>query len=288
MNKRLVGALVTVSLLFVFCLVSGLVYISRPANRTSVTDVAVITDTLNYESIIKLPSLSDSEKGFTCTGLTYDLKRNSFWLGNYGKTHPSSDENKQPSLVQLDAVSGQVKSQIIIEDEGADIQGVSYDKSTDTLWYTDGKQIINSTAEGEIIKKLDIGKYKRYKPNGVLYDMKTDSIWVLCFYNYLLNFDAQGNLLNAYRSDFMGQDHLCCDSQGRLYFSVGIDYNGEDNFVAVYSTEKNSVEYAIRVAGSYSIEGICIVDSYLYVANDGYYHDAAIPENYIAKYKFSF
>lgn len=235
---------------------------------------------LQYDEIIELPSISENEMGFTCTGMSYDCKRDSFWMGNFGKWN-QSEKDKTPSIVQISRDFKTVLSQIPIPDSNADLQGISYDEITDTLWYSNGKHIINCTVEGVTIKKIDLTKYR---PNGVLFDSQTNSLWVLCFYNYLLHYDADGNLIRKYKSNYVGQDHLCFNKDGQLCFSAGTDYNGDNNYVVVYSMDTMRIEKAYQVIGSYAIEGISIIDSTLYIANDGYYHDADIKKNYVAIY----
>lgn len=273
-------------------LVSAIVILSavcflfeRPSNTKMISSDITSMSILECNEIIELPSLCGNESGFTCTGLTFDVRNDSFWVGNYGKTTQAHDE-KNPSLVQISSDFTIIENQILIQGD-VDIQGVSYDTTTDTLWYSDGKYIINCSKEGDTLTKFDLGKYEKYQPNGVLYDSQTNSLWILCFYNYLLNYDTNGNLVKVIRSDYVGQDHLCFSSEHKLCFSVGNDYDGEENYVVVYSPDLSTIEHAYQVHGSYSIEGICIVGSKLYVANDGYYHNAKIKKNYIAVYDLS-
>ena len=175
-------------------------------------------------------------------------------------------------------------SQISIRDDDADIQGVSYDNVTDTLWYSNGYSVNNCDLEGNVIKTISLGKYEKFKPNGILYDNNSNSVWILCFYHYLLNYSVEGELIKCYKSDYVGQDHLCMDSDGNIYFSSGVDYSGDDNFVVCYRNDMTGPINAYRVLGSYAIEGICILEDYLYVANDGYYHNAYDNRNVIVKY----
>lgn len=97
--------------------------------------------------------------------------------------------------------------------------------------------------------------------------------------------DDNSNKWNRYID--IGQDHLCFSAEHKICFSVGNDYQGEDNYVVICSPETTTIEHAYQVIGSYSIEGICIIGSTLYVANDGNYHEAKINNNYIATYDIS-
>ena len=239
--------------------------------------------TLDFDQIIELPDIDNENLGFTCTGLTYDKNHNTFWIGNYGKLTNKETES-HPSIIQVSSDFKSIVSQIFIEDYKADIQGVSYDDTTDTLWYSDGYNVNNCDLEGNILKRISLGKYESFKPNGVLYDNISNSVWVLCFYKYLLNYSCEGELLNCYKSNYIGQDHLAMDSEGNIYFSAGVDYSGDNNYVVCYEKNKNKLRKAYRVLGSYSVEGICFLNNYLYIANDGYYHDAFDNRNIIVTY----
>ncbi|MCI5956182.1 MAG: hypothetical protein MRZ54_04290 [Clostridiales bacterium] len=259
------------------------IFNNRLSNSKIISDKEIAITVLQYDGIIDLPDITENGMGFNGTGLTYDANRDSFWIGNYGKL-VKSQKGKTPSIVQVSTDFKTVRSQIMIDDMKADIQGISYDENTDTLWYSNGECVINCTTDGSVIKQIDFAEYKKYKPNGVLFDNRTNRLWVLCFYNYLLNYDADGNLINSYRSDYIGQDHLCFNENRQLCFSVGCDYKGDENYVVVYSMETMTVERAYQVIGSHSIEGISIIGSNLYVINNGYYHNAHIKKNYVARY----
>lgn len=256
---------------------------SHPNNSKQISEETIPIASLWYEEINELPDIDVKRKGFTCTGLTYDRKRNTFWIGNYGKLTPS-DKLKTPSIIQVSADFKTILSKITFTDSDIDIQGVSYDETTDTLWYSDGKQVINCDIEGNFIKSINLGPYSKYKPNGVSYDYQTETLWILCYYNYLLHYDLNGNLINSYQSDYIGQDHLCFNGNGQLCFSAGIDYNGSDNYVVIYSMDDMRIEKAYQVLESYAIEGISILDSTLFVVNDGLYHEAKINKNVVIKY----
>ena len=284
MNKKRI--LTIIAILLVLMLSCYIVYrVALPKNSIDVSleDINIIR--LDYKEIIELPSLNEEEEGFTCTGLTYNVNNNSFFIGNYGKI--TKKTKKTPSIIQVDGEFKNVKNQIKIDNRNANIQGVSYDNKTDSLWYTDGKYIINCTILGKEIKKFKCKGYERFSPNGVLVDNSENAIWVLCLYNYLLKYDFDGKLLESFKSDYIGQDHLGYFGDGKLCFSVGEDYMGDKNYVAVYSKQYMKIEKAYQVIGSYAIEGIAVVGSTLYIANDGFYHNAKIKKNYIAKYDLS-
>lgn len=253
----------------------------RLKNTFTFSDDTTKVIALETENIYELPEYEE-KSGFTCTGLTYDEKNKSYWVGNYGK-YNKDDQDIKPSIIQVTQGFSKILSVIQIEDEKADIQGVSYDSKTDTLWYADGVNVINIDKSGNEISKFGLGQYTKYKSNGITYNYKDDTLWVLCFYNYLLHFDRCGHLLNSYESSYIGQDHLEM-IEDKLCFSVGEDYDGDQNYVAVYDPENMNVSYAYKVKGSYAIEGVCYHDGKLYVANDGVYHNAKLNEDVVVEY----
>lgn len=281
---KLLYIVIVIGIVFCICFILRHIYLVSLANNSEIPmHINAIVDLIPDNEYV-LPSVTGVQNDFTCTGLVYDSRRDSFWIGNFGKLSPS-DAQKQPSIVQVSNDFSKVISIIELDDSDIDLQGVSFDRNTDTIWYSDGKRIINCDMYGNIISYFYLGDFQKYKPNGVLYDNRDNTIWVLCFYKYLLHYNVKGELLTATMSDYKGQDHLCLGDDGRIYFSVGDDYVGEDNFVACFSKDNMRVEFAYRVKGAYAVEGIYIKDGYLYVANDGYYHMAKNTYNYIARYR---
>lgn len=232
---------------------------------------------------IGLPSYTKCGYAFTVTGLSYDNSVHQFFIGNYGKS-AKDDIEFHPSIIAMDFEFSQLAKELYFDDVDTGVQGIAYDESNDSVWFTNGKRVINCTkAEGKVISSFTIGRYSRYTANGICIDVKDDSIWILCMYNYLLNFKKDGSLINSYRFDYIGQDHICMDENGNIYMSVGIDYQGDDNFVICIGRDMKP-KTIYRVNGSYAIEGILVMDSKLFVLNDGIYHEARIKNNYIQEY----
>jgi len=258
-------------------------HINNRTNLATLPGVNIID--LNSERYIELPLFTKERYALTATGISYNESDKAFYIGNYGKSS-KDDKAFYPSIEKIDSNSLEIIDEYLIENikEGVDIQGIAYDKSSNSLWYTNGNSVINySIDQKKENSSFSIGKYKRYKANGICIDTQDASLWVLCMYKYLLHFNQDGSLIKTYNCDFIGQDHICMDKQGKLYISAGIDYQGNDNFVVSYN--KNlTADKVYRVNESYAIEGIAIIDSKLYVVNDGYYHDAKIRSNYIQEY----
>lgn len=59
---------------------------------------------------------------------------------------------------------------------------------------------------------------------------------------------------------------------------------GTNNYVCKVSTEDGSVVGLYRVSGSNAVEGICIIDEKMLIANDGLYHSDLRGNSYITVY----
>ncbi len=224
--------------------------------------------------------LPDKEYGFTCTGLT-KATDGSWWIGSYGKETPESS-SIQPSLVN---VSNDFK---VIRDEinrdGSDnIQGLAFDNKTNSIWFSNGKEISNVSLTGEVISSFRLPK-SNVVPNGVAYNEQDDSIWVLGYEDYLYGFTKRGELIDLLSIDYPDQDHICFDENGDLWFSYGADYLGKNNYVCKYDIVEGRVEVQYKVLNSYAIEGIYIDNNLLFVANDGVYHQSKDGKNIINVY----
>lgn len=219
---------------------------------------------------------------FTSTGLTFDKKDNVFWIGDYGAL--KSTYSPTPRVIEVNRDLTKVLSIIDLSNvlsNSDNLQGVAYDEITDSLWLAVGDSCKNIKKDGTLISEFDLGKYKKYKSNGICVDK--DSLWVLCYSKYLLHFDKNGQLLNKYRFDFKDQD-MIFNNGNELLITVGADYNGESNYVISFdkNTGKSIVKY--QTIGAHAVEGLSIVDGKMYIVNDGLYHNAKIKESYFAVY----
>lgn len=274
---------ISIGILIFFILMFELIY-RWPRNRIKIEAINCDHDYLDILHMIDIPDIneSDTKLGFTCTGITYDSNDDAYWFGNYGKLLKDSPKFN-PSLVEISSDLKTVIKQIPIKGN-VDIQGIAYDKASDSLWFSNGNEIINISKEGSVIDKFTLGKYQKNKPNGVAYDENTDSIWILCTTGYLLNYDKEGNLLSVHPCGFIGQDHITMDSYGNIWISAGIDYFGEQNYILRYDTVSDKCIYYYQLLSAYAIEGIYFQGEKLLVVNDGYYHEAQIRKNYIGIY----
>lgn len=169
----------------------------------------------------ELPSQTQKSYGFTATGLSFDKKNNQFLIGNYGKSK-KEDKEMYPGVISMDIEFSEIAGELYFDSGwGVDIQGIAYDEINDSIWYTNGNEIINCAKDnGEIISSFTIGNYGKYKANGICIDADNQSLWILCTYKYLLNFKKDGKLIRACECDYIGQDHICMDEKGDIYIYI--------------------------------------------------------------------
>lgn len=264
---------------------------TKPTNRTYAyeNDNAAIPLTVTDSILIPDASNYSPGSGFTCTGLAYDNVDDVFWVGNYGSEYPKSDV-VLPTIIKMSKDFKEIEDEIriyeIFPDRNINLQGVAYDNSDDSLWFADGEYIQHVSKEGIDLGFIELGDYQKYKSNGICYDEKTDSLWVLFYYNYLVNFSKDGIVLEVMECDYVDQDQLCIDESGNnLYFSVGADYKGDENYLCKVDLNAKKISVSYKLLGSYAVEGISILDRQLYVMNDGHFHSALINSNLVNKYK---
>ena len=219
---------------------------------------------------------------FTCTGLAWDSIMNSIWIGDY--CAKSANNTPSQRVIQINKELTEVISIIDLSNmlnTNDNLQGVAYDDYNDSLWLAVGDSCKNISKDGKLIFAFDLGKYKKYKSNGICVD--GDTLWVLCYSKYLLHYDKSGNLIKEYSFNFKDQDMLF-NSGDELIATVGADYNGENNYVVTFNKNTGETDVKYQIHGAYAVEGISIVDGKLYILNDGLYHDAKIRESYFAIY----
>lgn len=100
--------------------------------------------------------------------------------------------------------------------------------------------------------------------------------------NALIKLDNSFRLLNHTKISLPGQDQLCV-YDNNLYMTYGLDYG---NFQYMAEIDLNSLEIKRQwqMEGSYAIEGIAARNDTFFIANDGEYHSAHNPRNYILEY----
>ena len=221
--------------------------------------------------------------------MTKDASRGNFYFGNYGKETP--DDTKQNISVIVCDSEFKIIDEIYPDMLLNDIQGISFCEARDVLYFADGAKIYEMGLDGGIISEITIAEYAEYKPNGVLYDDRDDSIWVLCYTGYLLHISLQDRengryeIVDVIDCSFQHQDQLCFDENHNILFSVGADYNGDENYVGCIDVHTHEVSIMYQVRESYAVEGLFVDGGVLYVVNDGIYHSAKYKKNYIAQYR---
>lgn len=250
----------------------------------SVNPVSMVTERTIALNAKKQIAFKDfGENNFTCTGMTYDSKDNSFWIADYGAQ--SEDERLVPRLVKVDEELSKVITTIYLErlvDDKFNLQGISYDVINDTLWIATGNVVYEIDKTGSVKSKIQMGKYAEYQSNGIAVD--GEQIWVLCYKKYLLKFDREGNMLHEYKFNYEDQDHVFL-YKNMLYCTVGADYIGDNNFVLLFNTDTEEIKNEYRLKDSHAIEGIVIKDGCMYIANDGKFHNDIFGYSYISVYE---
>ena len=230
----------------------------------------------------------DGKVGFTCTGLTFDEVNEVWWIGCYGRTN-EDEEYGHSRIIEMDRDFEKILNVLdissLVEGTKDNIQGVAYDNSNNSLWFTDSHILYNITSKGELLKTIEFeAKYK--KPNGIAVDNKNDLIWVLFFNDYLVQVDKNGKIIKEYPCNIEDQDQLFINqANGTLLFTAGADYMGNENFIYEYDFANECPVLVYQLMDSYAVEGLVVDHDTIYVANDGLYHAAFEPINVIKKYE---
>lgn len=221
------------------------------------------------------------EDGFTCTGVVYDPKSCSFYVGDAGKTKPD-DEIFRAVIRQ---VSVRFDEQIRIFEcytqfeSMRDIQGVVIDNTRNIWLCSYGENLIRCIDQEE----NQICSHRVNKPSGIAYDSSNDTFWVLTD-QYLIHFNRDFNEISKYSFRVAGQDQLFFDEkQNLIYITAGNDYHG-DSFVYTFDIDNEAFELKYILKDSFAIEGISIIEDNMYIFNDGLYHDAEVPVNQVNIY----
>lgn len=200
--------------------------------------------------------ITDEEgKNFTATGITYDTKLDAYWISDYGalisneETHPrvlcfSEDFNRILYTIDL---TGKLP-------KDSNLQGITYDINTDSLWLATGEKIININKSGNILNNITLGAFAKYRSNGLVYDNHDDTLWVLFYDRYLIHYKKDGSILGKVHMNYHDQDHLFL-YKDKLMFTVGADYTGDNNFVGEINPDNGKIISAFQMLSSYAIEG---------------------------------
>lgn len=246
-----------------------------------------ICNNLQAIQSIKLPDAQFSANGlgFTCTGLTYDKNESIFYVGNYGKMKPTDSETHH-SIVKLSKDCSNIIDEINLSNISNinDVQGVAIDTATNTLWVVSqlDKAIYNIEKNGTLIQSIPYDK----EITGVAYSSKTDSLWIVSN-GCLENINKSGNVLRSVTFDSsIVVDQLYIDEiNNHIYITADVSKNYQSsNYVYRINLTNNCCELYYILDDTYAIEGISIVDNCMYIATDGYYHNAKTPLNEIKIY----
>lgn len=247
---------------------------------------ASIMATDNCEDIIPTTKIYLDELGvgnFTSTGFTYDSAHQAFWIADHGTN--SGDKLR---LIELDSNLEKVLAVVQLADYANDwnlnLQGIAYDPIDDAIWIAIGSSIQEFSKSGQLIRLIDLGKYEEYQANGICMDETDNTLWVLCYSNFILHFDRGGYLLESHPINMKDQDMLYMYN-GLIYITVGADYKGEENYCAVFNPKSKKLWIKYKLLQSYAVEGVYIDEDCIYIVNDGAFHEATIERTYISVYE---
>ncbi len=238
----------------------------------------VPTGNLTANQKINLPDLYEAGKGFTCTGLSYDLINNCFLVGDIGILKPNSGTIRS-QIIKMSADFSSVLGTIPLYERFpsmADVQGITIDTRNNTIWFCSPgeNKIRNITQQNNPLAEINITQ-----PTGIAFDRRDSSLWVLNYQNKILHVDRYGNIIQSV--DFAYNEALdqCFFDPGRgyLYITAGNNYNSRNN-IYLYNTISGEQSIVCTV-DSYSVEGLWIGEDKMVIVNDGYYHSAAEPYN---------
>lgn len=239
---------------------------------------------MTYNHTFKLSAIQEfCDNGFTCTGMCMDTINHQIFMGNIGIFTPdASDEMKSTIVVLTEDFSTLIREIKLYElyPNMKDIQGVAYTEKDTTLWFCSFSEdkVYHTNMYGECIDTYSISQ-----PTGIAYDPSRNCVWVLT-YSKLIQISVPGELQISYDVKVDGQDQICYDlNNDRLLMTAGLNYQGS-NYVYEINLQDGAYDLLYSLQDSYAVEGIALVDGYLYIANDDLYHNAKIPQNLVNRY----
>lgn len=242
------------------------------------------TGVLTADTIIPLPDITETGKGFTCTGIAYDSTDDVYYVGDIDKLQPNTGLlNPQIVILSNDfsTIEGTIPLSVTFPNMG-EIQGIAFDTSDDTLWicsYTENKvRHISKTG-------ASIGYFDLNKASGISYDSETDTLWTCTLNQYIYNMEKDGTVISRFQwNETDALDQCFYDSSSKiLYFDCGSNYS-QQNYLYAFNTVNQYVYVACTLTDSYSVEGICLESDRLIILNDGYYHSATVAVNQVNIY----
>ncbi len=235
---------------------------------------------INIKKIPSYEQIRGEEIGFTCTGLYYDENEQLFYVGNIGKYKPE-EKNFNATIEIIDYNFENIIETIKLYDKYPnmkDIQGITKDGDGNIWFCSPAENLIRAISkDGKEIRRINVEN-----PSGLAYDKEEKNLWILTN-KYLINYSTDGIIIKKFFIKEKGQDQLYIDNS-KILFTAGLDYNGDSY---IYEVDKETGEYKVKfiLKDSYAIEGISIVNNYILILNDGYYHNAKIAKNQINYYR---
>lgn len=169
-----------------------------------------------------------------------------------------------------------------------DIQGISIDEKDNILFTSPNEnKIYKISNEKDIKTYINISS-----PNSIQYDSKNDKYWVLqrnqgLLFNkhaILLSFNYKWEIINKIPIKNNAVDQIYIDEKNEMiYITCGDDYS-ESNKLVVVDISNSKVLGSVIIQESYASEGLVLDSDYIYVANDGKFHNTVYNTNYIAVY----
>jgi hypothetical protein len=229
--------------------------------------------------LLPCPTPDSLARGFTCTGMTFNPADSCWYVGNVGAFHP--DEKPKSSIEILSSDFKRVRASIPLYHRFPKmvcVQGLAVDEYASGLYVCSFEEglVRHISLSGESIDSISIAA-----PTGVVLDKKRGLLWILTFSN-LIALDSTRQIVYEYQMSMPGQDQLAI-LDDKLYITHGCDYQRSQE-VSVFDITKKKIVKSYTVNQSYAIEGIDIVDSLVYIANDGLYHSAKIQKNQVNVY----
>ncbi len=233
-------------------------------------------------STVNLPDgpFSSTGQGFTCTGMVYDTCERMFYVGDIGTVNPD-DTLFHPCIEVLSEDLKHLVRTIPLYKHFPvmkTVQGVAVDYADNTLWLCSFEEglIRHITKQGEHISSIELSQ-----PTGIAYDATTGHLWVLT-YDALMEMTKTGNVLRSFEFHEAGQDQICVKGD-TIYVTSGLDYHNPQYLHLVDKRDGYKIA-TIQMDASFAIEGVVVIDSLCYIANDGLYHKAREPRNVIQEY----
>ena len=248
-------------------------------------DLPVPSGDLVASETVALPDIYNNGHGWTCTGLAYDPRTNTFLVGDIGKALPSS-QGYASQIVRVSYDFTTVIEKIPLYSSFPsmqDVQGITLD-ADGTIWFcsTSENLIRHIGMDGE-----SIGSFSVSQPTGIAYSPTDDSLWVLTYAstNNIKRMSKSGVVFEQYTFGYSETlDQCFLDSlKGYLYIDAGVNYTNRNNiYLFNISTHQQSIACTVD---SYAVEGIWIGDGQMIIVNDGYYHSAYVEANQANIYK---